>query len=192
MLSYALYPVLSGNAPTETIPHFSDIIAKNMMTGLYPMTASLQAIRGFFSGQTTHDCIEEYARTLIEGLGELANAFVNQFNTGVTTQDEKMIEEAEWMIQEWALTVISMCEYFDLTESTLYITLSKTESFVNALCNILALTLPEPSKGPMENNIIALTETKHHVGLNVTKSKTLAAMNMILGNINESKRKILS
>lgn len=76
MLSYALYPVLSGNAPTETIPHFSEIIAKNMMTGLYPMTASLQAIRGFFSGQTTDDCIEEYARTLIEGLGELANAFV--------------------------------------------------------------------------------------------------------------------
>ena len=41
MLSYALYPVLSGNAPTETIPHFSEIIAKNMMTGLTAMTASL-------------------------------------------------------------------------------------------------------------------------------------------------------
>lgn len=41
MLSYALYPVLSGNAPTDTIPHFSGIIAKNMMTGLGPMMASL-------------------------------------------------------------------------------------------------------------------------------------------------------
>ena len=103
-----------------------------------------------------------------------------------------MIEEAEWMIQEWALTVISMCEYFDLTESSLYLTLSKTESFVTAVYSILALTLPEPNKGMMENNIITLTATKHHVNLNITKSKTLAAMNMILGNIIESKRKILA
>lgn len=41
MCSYALYPLLSGDSPTDTIPHFSALIAKNMMTGLVAMTASL-------------------------------------------------------------------------------------------------------------------------------------------------------
>jgi hypothetical protein len=129
--------------------------------------------------------IEDYARKLMVGLEGPLDSFIANFNSGIAEQNESMILVALEMLGEWSLTIISMLEHFDLTESDLYVDMSQSESITRCFFKILSLSLPEPSLS--DPCFFSIANTKSHRSLNTTKTKTLAAINMILTNLLHNK-----
>jgi hypothetical protein len=85
----------------------------------------------------SHPLVDEYAKSLFVALGSPLDDLLAVFNNAWTVKDESAVLAALRNIGEWAVTVISIVEFLELTESDLFVDLSQSQAMCNAFLQIL-------------------------------------------------------
>ncbi|CAG9324982.1 unnamed protein product [Blepharisma stoltei] len=186
-LGLALVPLFMADLsdPQQGLMQITLPLVANYLGGeKHQILGSFVAIRSIYGVFSDNESLFPVFKHLLDPLLAVAQKEIYAIQKGVYENNEYLLLDGCEIINEWAITLGAIFEYFELISKPSFAEISTMQNLAETFKSILQLSITSSQE------LICLETKIHHLKLNEAKTQILTCIVNILGFLSESNMKV--